>query len=185
MGTNRLVCAMGELRTNLPWRVAWSLLLVTLVACGCAEGTAEPSQQAQGAQSEQAVVALQDGARIYADRCSACHREDGRGVAGDVPPLAGSDWVVGRRDQLLRIVLGGLEGDVVVQGETYSGTMPRLWGASDAAVAAVVTYVRTSWGNDASPVSEQDVVAVRQFVDQRTAPWTVEELEQATLLLED
>ncbi|MEL6702995.1 MAG: cytochrome C, partial [Bacteroidota bacterium] len=103
----------------------------------------------------------------------------------DVPPLAGSDWVVGRRDQLLRIVLGGLEGEVVVQGETYSGTMPRLWGASDAAVAAVVTYVRTSWGNDASPVSEQDVVAVRQFVDQRTAPWTVEELEQATLLLED
>ncbi len=121
-----------------------------------------------------------DGAKLYASTCAACHQVSGRGVAGLIPPLAGSEWVTGSEERLVRILLHGIVGEIEVEGETFSGVMP-TWGPtlSDEAVAAVATYVRSAWGNAAAPVAVTTVQRIRQLHAERTTPWTVGELRRA------
>ena len=127
------------------------------------------------------AAAAQSGEQIYATRCAACHQADGSGVPDMFPPLAGSAWVVGDPARPIRIVLQGLEGDVEVKGETYNGTMPP-WGAAlnDGEVAALLTYVRSHFGNKSGPVTAAQVTAVRAATKTRTKPWTVKELVVAS-----
>ncbi|HEV7993446.1 MAG TPA: cytochrome c [Gemmatimonadaceae bacterium] len=118
-----------------------------------------------------------DGKQVYATTCAACHQATALGVEGTYPPLAGSEWVTGDEAKLVRIVLNGLTGPVEVAGETYSGAMPP-WGGvlKDADIAAVTTYLRSSFGNKAAPVTEATVASIRAATKARTAPWTAAEL---------
>ncbi len=120
-----------------------------------------------------------DGARIYAATCQACHQASGLGLGSQFPPLVGSEWVLGREDRLVLIILHGVVGEIEVEGEMFNGLMP-TWGPSftDADVAAVATYVRNSWGNKAAPISEATVTRVRTS-HARTTPWTAAELQRA------
>lgn len=124
-----------------------------------------------------------DGARIYAQTCAACHQASGLGVPGAFPPLAGTDWVTGSEDRLVRVLLHGLTGDIEVEGEPFIGTMP-TWGItlSDGDVAAVASYVRRSWGNDAPPVRPETVKRLRDAHATRTTPWTAAELRAASVV---
>lgn len=103
-----------------------------------------------------------DGARVYAANCSACHQQDGAGLPGAFPPLAG-DPVVTATDATrhIEVVLWGARGSTI-GGTTYSSPMPP-WAAllSDEQVAAVINHERTSWGNAAPTVTAGDVAAVR------------------------
>jgi len=86
--------------------------------------------------------------------CANCHKLDGKGDRGqNVPPLDGSEWLVGEKAsaaRLSRIVLYGLSGTVEVKGQTYNGVMPNQGNVmKDYEIAAVLTYVRNSWGNAA------------------------------------
>jgi mono/diheme cytochrome c family protein/glucose/arabinose dehydrogenase len=101
--------------------------------------------------------------------CAACHQPDGQGMAGVAPPLAGSPWVTGGVGALARIVLNGK-----TSGET---AMPPLASLDDATIAAILTYVRKSWGNDAAPVADDEIRAIRNEVAQRQEPWTETQLE--------
>ena len=118
-----------------------------------------------------------DGKQVYATTCAACHQLDGTGLTDVYPPLAESEWVTGDEDRLIRIVLHGLTGEIEVGGEIFSGLMP-AWGPSldDAQVAAVLTYVRKSWGNAATPVVPATVARVRRATASRTTPWMAKEL---------
>ena len=108
-------------------------------------------------------VAASDGAKIYQTNCSSCHQATGAGVPGTFPPLADNPVVGGEAKQVIHIVKYGLSGKVEVLGKTYNGMMP-AWGQqlSDADIAAVVTYIRSSWGNKGAAVTEADVKAVTQ-----------------------
>ena len=117
-----------------------------------------------------------DGARVYATVCAACHQAQGQGLAGVFPPLAGSEWVTGSAERLVKVVLHGLTGPVQVAGEEYSGMMPPWGSLSDAEVAAVSTYVRNTWGNQAPAVSAQEVARIRAANAARSTPWTAREL---------
>jgi mono/diheme cytochrome c family protein len=122
---------------------------------------------------------LADGATAYAQVCAACHQADGRGLAGAFPPLAGSNWVTGDERRLVLLTLHGLMGPIVVNGEPWNGAMPAQ-GATldDAKIAAVLSYIRNSWGNNAPTVDAATVRGLReQFADQ--APWTAETLDEA------
>ena len=101
----------------------------------------------------------------------------GLGLPGAFPPLAGSEYVLGEEERVVRIVLHGLGGPVTVQGQTYNGAMP-AWAdqLSDAEIAAVLTYVRTSWGNRAEAITAERVARERAATAGRTAPWTAGEL---------
>ncbi len=98
------------------------------------------------------------GAAIYADACAACHRANGEGVPGLFPRLAGSSAVQSARpDTLITVVLHG--GRAAATGAAPTGpAMPALgWRLDDASVAAVLTYIRSAWGNEAAPVSSEAV----------------------------
>ena len=93
---------------------------------------------------------------------SGCGRRYHQGMAGAFPPLAGNPVVVGDPAKIVAIVKNGLTGKVVVKGASYNGQMPP-WGKtlSNADIAAVITFARSSWGNKGSAVTEAQVAAVK------------------------
>ena len=113
-----------------------------------------------------------DGASIFAGRCAACHQATGTGLPGVFPPLAGSNWVNGRDTTVIQIVLHGIQGSLTVNGGKYNGAMPNFGAQlSDAEIAAVLTHVRSQWGNKAGAVGAQEVAAQRAATAQRNEPW--------------
>ncbi|SHF34773.1 putative membrane-bound dehydrogenase domain-containing protein [Fodinibius roseus] len=110
--------------------------------------------------------------------CGTCHQPDGEGAAG-FPPLAGTNWVVGHQDRLIKIVLKGLQGPIEVLGEQFPGQVPMTaFGGmlDDEEVAAVLTYVRNAFGNGASAVTPEKVREVRAAVEDKAGLYTPEEL---------
>lgn len=109
------------------------------------------------------------GQAIYRDTCSACHSIDGKGVSYLFPSLAASSAV--RSDDptsLIRIVLRGAR-SVATKEEPTSPAMPAFgWQLDDAQVAAVLTYVRNSWGGAAPPLPAGDVKRARTDLRSRT-----------------
>jgi mono/diheme cytochrome c family protein len=100
--------------------------------------------------------------------CQACHGADGNGTPNLAPPLAGSEWVVGPVENPIRIVLRGLGGPLSVKGVDYNLPAPMVAAAylTDDQIAAVLTYVRNSFGNKASAVTADQVKAFRGEVGQ-------------------
>jgi len=137
-----------------------------------AKTAAKPAKTSAAAKQQ-----LPDGKQVYATTCAACHQATGEGVAGVFPPLVGSEWVTGDEGKLARIILHGVTGPIEVAGETFNGMMPP-WGGTlkDADIAAVITYVRSAWGNKAAPVTAAKVASVRAANSSRTTPWTAAEL---------
>ncbi len=88
-----------------------------------------------------------DGAAMYARQCSACHQAEGAGLAQTFPPLAGNRDLYRDRMFPVYVVLNGLEGRITVKGGEYNGVMPPFDHLSDAELAAIIGYVRASWGN--------------------------------------
>src|SRR5258708_17086498 len=91
------------------------------------------------------------GESIYQLTCIACHQYHGLGLESLAPPLAGSEWVVGSEERLVRIVLQGLRGRVSVKDHVWDMDMPGLSSLDDEEVAEVLTYVRLEWANNAAP----------------------------------
>jgi len=102
------------------------------------------------------------GAQVYLDNCAACHRPDGRGYDRVFPELAGNPVVRAPNPiSLTSIVLAGSRTPVTA-GTPAQFTMPSFaWRLSDREVADVVTFIRRSWGNDATPISASDVASQR------------------------
>ncbi|MBC7979830.1 MAG: cytochrome c, partial [Armatimonadetes bacterium] len=99
--------------------------------------------------------------------CGACHGQQGEGTAA-APPLAGSEWVNGPAENLIKIQLRGLIGPIKVKGQEYNfpaGMMPMAY-QTDEQIAGVLTYVRSSFGNNAPPIAVADVTALRNIVGQ-------------------
>ena len=120
---------------------------------------------------------------VYNTACMACHQPSGMGVAGQFPPLAGSEWVLAEGAQrLIRIVLNGLIGPIDVKGQQYNGNMV-AWKdvLSDEQIADVLTYIRAEWGNKAPVVTAEQVKAIRVQVTDRGDYWTAKELEAIPL----
>lgn len=108
------------------------------------------------------------GAAIFTLKCSACHLPSGQGT-DDFPALAGDALVTAADPSaMLGIIVNGRTGPVVVNGKTYSGIMPAWPGQlTDADLAALATYIRSRWGNHASPVTEEDVIAAGPTISLR------------------
>jgi mono/diheme cytochrome c family protein len=119
-----------------------------------------PAGQPLGPHDHQMVA----GAAIYRDVCSACHQENGTGVAYLIPNLAKSSAVASREPtSLLRVVIHGAQ-TVATPGEPTAPAMPAYgWQLTDAQIAAVTTYVRNSWGHAAPATSADDVHKARSL----------------------
>ena len=98
--------------------------------------------------------------------CITCHQPTGAGLSGAFPPLAESEWVTGPVENLIRIQLRGLSGPIEVKGITYNNVMAPMASQTDEQVAAVLTYIRNSFGNEASAVTPEMVAKYRDEVGQ-------------------
>lgn len=122
-------------------------------------------------------VAATTGIQVYSMTCAACHQADGAGLGVQYPPLASSEFVTGNSQRLIHIVLRGLTGEIEVEGEMFKGEMPGWAPAlNDAQVAAVLTYIRKAFGNNAPPITAQQVAQVRTASALRKKPYTAAEL---------
>ncbi|ASO06614.1 PVC-type heme-binding CxxCH protein [Arenibacter algicola] len=112
--------------------------------------------------------------------CATCHQADGQGLeASGFPPLAGSEWVTGNVDRLIKLTTNGLMGPIVVNGKTYPGQVPmtpfgNLLTADE--TAAVLTYIRNTFGNKATPISPEKVKEVREQIKDKQGFYSPEEL---------
>ncbi len=140
-----------------------ALLSSSLAACSNSNGsstatttTAATSAPAKAKTTK--VMASSNGLAVYTTNCSTCHQSDGKGAIG--PPLAGNPVVTGDANKVIHIVNGGLTGKISVNGKSFNGTMPAWKGTlSTSDIAAVITYIRSSWGNKAGPVTSAQVAS--------------------------
>jgi mono/diheme cytochrome c family protein len=95
------------------------------------------------------------------------------------PPLAGTKWAIGNEERLIKIALNGLYGPIEVQGKKYPGQVPMTaYGRmlKDNEIAAVLTYVRNSFGNKAGVIKPETVKKVREATADKKGFYTPEEL---------
>jgi mono/diheme cytochrome c family protein len=115
---------------------------------------------------------MADGAQIFAAQCAACHQATGLGLPGVFPPLAGSEWVLGKEALAVNILLHGVTGKLTVKETAYNGAMPAYKDKlNDEQVAAVLTYVRSNFGNGAVKIDAALVKREREASKDRTTSW--------------
>jgi glucose/arabinose dehydrogenase/mono/diheme cytochrome c family protein len=137
--------------------------------------------------SKQETGLYKAGMESFKKNCATCHGTAGEGLTNIAPPLAGSEWVTAKDVSVpIRILLDGMSGPVSVAGKRYAppeynGAMPGLRNnieANNGGIAAVLTYIRNSWGNKAGAVTVEEVAAVRKATAQRRQPYTEIELRE-------
>jgi mono/diheme cytochrome c family protein len=128
-----------------------------------------PPQAKKGGPSNEAVTVAEltphdRGKKIFAANCQTCHQANGEGVPGQYPPLAGSEFTNGGSRRMAMIVMKGLQGPVKVKGQNYGTAVMQPWDKTltDQKIADVITYERSEWGNNASPVTAEQIAALRK-----------------------
>ena len=106
-------------------------------------------------------IQLERGKKVFLSACFACHLQEGQGLPGVFPPLAGSDYLLTDKERAVRTVLKGLSGPITVNGKPYNNVMPPQEFTDDQ-VADVLTYVMNTWGNSAGTVSADEVKRIRR-----------------------
>jgi nitrite reductase (NO-forming) / hydroxylamine reductase len=141
-----------------PARLLLAGLVILLAGCGT-----EPAGNTDLVNERPPKIAGEAGHAAYLANCAACHQPDGRGLAGAFPPLAGADWLAEHSvEQVAEVVLKGLSGPLVVNGQQYNGTMPAMSHLPDADIAAILTHVYGNWGNPGHVVDAATVARVRR-----------------------
>lgn len=145
------------------------LLMFAISSCGNKSKSSNQQQAAVQASEQTAEIAEtkseispnHPGKKVYSSVCLACHMADGSGVPGMHPPLIESDFVNGDKEELIKITLKGLSGEIEVNGETYNSIMPPHSHLSNKEIADVLTYIRGSFGNNSSEIAPEEVQEVR------------------------
>lgn len=141
-------------------------------------GDPRPGNEGAGAAADPFQTAMKKGSSGYAV-CGGCHQGNGMGLPGQYPPLAGSEWVLGGTERLIRVVQHGLVGQVTVKGQNYNfpgGMQPFGAAMSAGDLANVLTFIRNSWGNEAHMITKEMVEKVRAD-EKRATQWTMSDLE--------
>jgi len=149
------------------------LIVVILGVAACGRDS-EPQSQATVDNEE-----LSLGHGLFNQYCSVCHQSDGRGIEGTYPPLVDSEWTQGDKGRLIRLVLNGMTGPIEIDGVAYNNVMTPHKFLSDDEVAAVLTFVRENFENDADAVTAGEVARVRAATLSQGV-WRAAELEQIT-----
>ncbi len=187
----------GPSRTGLeslsPWLMVAFLAIAFLGAGylfwnsgGFKANVFNPSRVAWDGAGTGGVAAAPDpmviGKKVFNQTCAVCHQANGMGVPGQFPPLVDSEWALSRDwhgdNHMVRIVLHGLQGPVTVKGQQFNNAMAP-WGKvlKDEQIAAVLTYVRNEWGNQAPPIPKEFVAKIREETKDRGDAWTQKDLQ--------
>jgi mono/diheme cytochrome c family protein len=147
------------------------LMGVLLISCQ----NNKPSQKVEPVSSEQMATEINKnlpaqtppekehpGKAVFMQYCMTCHQADGSGVPNMHPPLGPGSWVGKEPKELIAIMMKGLSGKIEVNGEVYKNYMPSHANLTDLEIANVLSYVRSSFGNNFEPVTERMVARVRK-----------------------
>jgi len=107
------------------------------------------------------VAVSNRGRQLYAQSCAACHQDNGQGLRGLAPPLAGSEWLDLEDERLAEIALFGLSGPIEVAGKAYDLSMPGWSSYSDEELAAILTFLKREWSSEPKLIPAETVAAVR------------------------
>ena len=119
------------------------------------------------------------GKSLYSGNCANCHQGTGEGQPGSYPPLAGSEYVLGNKQRLTAIMLAGISGPLTVKGGSYGTQVMPGWAGNftDEKLAAIMTYIRGTWGNTANEVKPEEVSAGRtKFASHLSSPYSEADL---------
>lgn len=155
------------------------LVVSLLAACGGGDSAQAGANNATKSAAP-AATQVSAGERAYQQRCASCHLLNGQGTPGVFPPLDGSEYVTGNMAAPIRILLHGIQGPITVKGAEYNSMMPAYGisiAMSDEEAAAVLTYIRTSWGNTASVVTAADIAKEREATKGQTGAVTAAQLK--------
>ena len=118
--------------------IKFAMLLVAVIAAG-----ASAPSRAEGG----------EGKALFLKNCAACHQATGKGIPGAFPALAGNKFVQGKSSDVATVLLKG------------RGGMPDFSDSlSDLEIATILSFVRSSWGNQAAALSEAEVLALRDVL---------------------
>lgn len=118
------------------------------------------------------------GKQVYMTVCVACHQPSGMGLPPVFPPLTKNEYVEGSGERLAAIVLKGIVGPIAVNGQTFVNVMPPQEAMlTDEKIAAVLTFVRSSFGNSFPPVSAETVAIVRKALASRAVSFSEADLK--------
>jgi mono/diheme cytochrome c family protein len=118
------------------------------------------------------------GKQVYSTVCIACHQPTGAGLPPVFPTLINTEYVNGSAERMAAIVLKGVMGPITVNGAAYNNIMPPQEAMlTDEKIAAVLTYVRGSFGNKATPVKADVVSEARKKFASKTTMWSEAELK--------
>jgi mono/diheme cytochrome c family protein len=119
------------------------------------------------------------GKKVFAANCQVCHQADGQGSPSQgYPPLAGSEFTNGGSRRAAMIVMKGLQGPVTVKGQKFGSAVMQPWESlGDQKVADVLTYERSSWGNHGSPVTKEQIAALRKELASHPGSFTEPDIQ--------
>ncbi|CAN5664522.1 hypothetical protein BH11VER1_BH11VER1_16850 [soil metagenome] len=136
-----------------------------------------PIEKVTGPELGPFELAIKKGSTVY-NNCAGCHQASGVGQPGQIPPLAGSEWVTGGTERIARVLFHGLSGSVSVKGASYNNIMPPQGHLSDKELANVLTFIRNSWGNQGTMVTPEMITKTRETVKDHVGPWTSADLDK-------
>lgn len=106
-----------------------------------------------------------EGHRLYAQHCSNCHQENGKGVGRLFPPLNQSDYMDTKLNAILCLIRNGVNGELEVNGVIYNQPMPGVPELTDLEVAEIATYIYNSWGHNKGIIDVKVVHKLSQKCD--------------------
>lgn len=151
-------------------RLTFSFLLIVLMF-SCQSGSNGKKVEAVSSEQlakeinkelpAQIVEKEHPGKAVYNKYCLTCHQADGSGVPNMHPPLGPGSWVEKEPQELIAIMMKGLSGKIEVNGEEYKNFMPSHAQLTNEEIADVLTYIRSSFGNNLEPVTVEMVVKAK------------------------
>ena len=133
-----------------------------ILSCGTNNESSNNDKSLESGIIEVSPLVMERGLTVYKAHCFACHQMSGKGMKALYPPLAENKTVTGDKEALIAIILKGMSGEIVVNGEKYNQVMIPHDFLNDNQIADVLTYIRNSFGNKAEPVTHQEVKLIRK-----------------------
>ncbi|MDP3644140.1 MAG: cytochrome c [Bacteroidota bacterium] len=145
------------------------LLLVAIISCQKktdnkkveAVGSEQLTSEINKNLTAQVTEKVHPGKAVYTKYCLSCHQSDGSGVPDMHPPLIPGSWIGKDPAELIAIMMKGLSGKIEVNGEVYNSFMPSQAQLTDEEIAGVLSYIRSSFGNNFEPVLPEMVKKIR------------------------
>lgn len=136
----------------------WCFSIIALFLAGCQSRYENEATQnlahAEKVRYEQYMV---QGEQLYRMHCSNCHQEEGTGLRQLIPPLAQSDYMLADVDRTLCLIKNGLQGEIIVNGQSYQQAMPDNEALRDIEIAQIATYIYNHWGHARGYISTAQV----------------------------